>query len=301
MIPKFPTFKKLELSDKKEIERITKDFPPYSDFNFVSLWSWNTKNRIRVSMLNKNLVVQFSDYITGEPFLSFIGKHEVSATAFELLEFSNKKLKKNILQLVPEELSLHFKFRNSPFDIDSSRDDADYIHLSEHLAVMNTWHKSSKSKSLRKTIAVFPEYTLKIQPLNKINKKEYLSMFHKWSLNKHAHHAYDLNEYKAFRRFLGLQDRSLVCISIYIHKKLAAFSMYEKVHNQYGIAHFSKADVQQYPGVYDLLIWEEGRVFHKKNVKFLNFEQDLGISGLRYAKEKYRPLYLLKKVTVTLS
>lgn len=41
MIPKFPEFKKLELSNKEEIENFTSKFPPYSDFNFVSMWCWD--------------------------------------------------------------------------------------------------------------------------------------------------------------------------------------------------------------------------------------------------------------------
>ncbi|MBP6904485.1 MAG: DUF2156 domain-containing protein [Candidatus Pacebacteria bacterium] len=300
MIPKFPQFKKLEISDKKEIERITKDFPPYSDFNFISMWSWNTRNKIRVSKLNDNIVVQFSDYITNDIFLSFIGKNKVIETAFELLLFSKKHHQKNFLKLIPEELSLYFKFRHSPFTVSSDRDDADYMYLSEHLASMQDWRNNTKAKTLRKTIQTFPKYKVVVKPLKDTNKKAYLSMFHKWSIRKHDNHAYELNEYKAFQRFLKLADTSTIAICVYVKNQLAGFSMYEKINKRYAIAHFSKADIQDYPGIYDILNWEEGRVLHKKNIKFLNWEQDLGISGLRYAKEKYRPLFLLKKIMVTL-
>mgnify|MGYP001019837316 CR=1 FL=1 len=300
MVPEFPKFKKLERSDKKEIERVTKEFPPYSDFNFVSLWSWNTANKIRISKLNDNIVIRFSDYVTGDVFLSFIGKNKVIETAIELITFSKKRYGKNFLKLVPEELSLYFKFKHSPFVVHSDRDDADYMYLSEHLASMNNWQKSSKSKMLKKTLQSAGRYTVTTKPVGSIDKKQYLSMFHTWSMSKHGSDAYDLNEYRAFRRFLKLADPRTICISIYREGVLAAFSMYEKIKPSYATAHFSKAHTEKYPGSYDLLIWEEGRIFHKKNIKILNFEQDLGIPGLRYAKEKYRPLYLLKKITVTL-
>ncbi len=39
MLPQFPQFKPLELTDKSDIEAITKQHLPYSDFNFVSLWN----------------------------------------------------------------------------------------------------------------------------------------------------------------------------------------------------------------------------------------------------------------------
>ena len=70
MIPEFPEFKKLELSDKEEVEKITSKFPPYSDFNFVSMWSWNIENKIWISQLYGNLVVHFTDYLTDGTFLS---------------------------------------------------------------------------------------------------------------------------------------------------------------------------------------------------------------------------------------
>src|SRR3989338_5939738 len=102
MIPKFPKFKKLELSDKKDIEKFTSKFPPYSDFNFVSMWSWDIKGEMRISILNENLVVRFTDYITGEPFFSFLGNNKVNETAEALIDLSKKEGLKPMLKLVPE-------------------------------------------------------------------------------------------------------------------------------------------------------------------------------------------------------
>lgn len=73
MISQFPQFKELELEDKEEIEKFTSKYPPYSDFNFVSMWSWDVRGDMRVSKLNNNLVVRFTDYLTGSPFFSFLG------------------------------------------------------------------------------------------------------------------------------------------------------------------------------------------------------------------------------------
>lgn len=301
MIPKFPTFKQLELTDKKYIEKVTKEFPPYSDFNFTSLWVWNIRNTIKISTLNGNIVILFSDYVTNKKFISFIGKQQVLATTFELLFYSKKYLKKNFLKFIPEELTLFFTFKHSPLTVHQDRDDADYIYLTEHLATMDNWKKHSKGKSLRKHLSCFPKYTVSVLSLKDIKKKEFKNMFHTWSYSKHGDHAFDLNEFKAFQRFLTMPNQSLFFIAIYVDNKLAGFSAYEKVHHQYAIAHFSKADSEKYPGIYEILNWEEGRVLHAKGVRFLNWEQDLGIEGLRYAKEKYKPLFLLKKIIVSLS
>ena len=76
MLPEFPKFKSIDLTDKKEIEEINKKFPPYSDFNFVSMWCWDIKGEMHISILHDNLVVKFTDYLTGDPFFSFFGNNK---------------------------------------------------------------------------------------------------------------------------------------------------------------------------------------------------------------------------------
>ena len=102
MIPSFPSFKRLELSDRPEVEALLQPHPPYSDFNFASLWCYDTRGLSRLSMLHGNLVVQISDYLTGEPALSFLGVQRVADTAGALLDHAAKHQLCPTLRLVPE-------------------------------------------------------------------------------------------------------------------------------------------------------------------------------------------------------
>ena len=102
MLPVFPNFKNLEISDKEDIEYITHQFPPYSDFNFVSLWAWNTQGKIEISQLNNNLVVKFQDYLDNNYFYSFIGMHDVLTSIEKLLSASKAKGFGEELKLIPE-------------------------------------------------------------------------------------------------------------------------------------------------------------------------------------------------------
>ncbi|MGA9396241.1 MAG: hypothetical protein WCA83_14480 [Azonexus sp.] len=43
MIPDFPEFKPLELTDRAAIEAVVHAFPPYSDFSFTNLYAWNAQ------------------------------------------------------------------------------------------------------------------------------------------------------------------------------------------------------------------------------------------------------------------
>ena len=63
-IPTFPALKSISIDDRQSLEKYISSFPPYSDFNFMSLLTWNTDDCILVSKLFGNLVIQFDDYIS---------------------------------------------------------------------------------------------------------------------------------------------------------------------------------------------------------------------------------------------
>ena len=120
MPPLFPKFKPLEFTDKVEMEAITSKFDPYSDFNFTSLFSWNTQEEIQIAQLNGNLVVEFTDYICGEHFFSFIGDQDIEKTANQLLNFSQGKEFIQELRLIPQIVADRF-LTNPDFEVVEDR------------------------------------------------------------------------------------------------------------------------------------------------------------------------------------
>src|SRR5438874_11152557 len=102
MLPQFPQFKKLELSDAEDVQRYTARYAPFSDFNFACLWSWNIDSSVLLSELNGNLVVRLGDYITGEVVYSFLGDSRVNETVETLIDLSCRENLEPRLQLVHE-------------------------------------------------------------------------------------------------------------------------------------------------------------------------------------------------------
>ena len=190
-------------------------------------------------------------------------------------------------------------YKGSDFKIKTDRDSSDYIYLVEHLAGMKDWKKNTCARRIKKFIQKYPNYVVKELSSKDISHNEYKKMFEKWSQNKKIDKHFELNEYKAFERFLELDDESIKFISIYMSDILIGFSVYEILSNNYAIAHFSKADSKDYPEIFDLLNWEEARYCYKIGIKYLNWEQDLGIEGIRYSKEKYKPCFLMRKFIVS--
>lgn len=297
MIPKFPEFKKLELSDEEKIGKITKKFPPYSDFNFVSMWSWNIANKIRISQLHGNLVVHFTDYLIDETFFSFIGENKISETATELITFSKKHYNVNSLKLIPEEIANSLD--KSKFTILSDVNSHDYIYSIPHLASMNVWPQSSLSKGIRRFIKKYSDYVIKQYLIKEISKDKYEEMFQKWAKNKKIKNHLELNEYKALKKLLQIDSKNIKIVSIYLNNILIGFTAHEILANNYAMSHFAKADVSHHSSVYDVLNWEEAKILKNQEIKYYNWEQDLGIQGLRNSKQKYKPSFLLKKFTIT--
>lgn len=61
MIPAFPDFKKVEVSDRGVVEAHTHKYDPYSDFNFTSLWAWDTSNERMISESNGNRILRLGN------------------------------------------------------------------------------------------------------------------------------------------------------------------------------------------------------------------------------------------------
>ncbi len=298
MIPDFPQFKKLELSDKIDVETFTSKFPHYSDFNFLSMWCWDIHSKVGISILNNNLVVSFSDYVTGESHLSFMGDNDVLKTADELIKFSVGNYKNSFLKFIPEELTLNFK--GSKFITKEDRDAFDYIYLVEDLANMHNWSQNTSGKRIRQFIQKKYSYVVKHSSLSEVDIKEYYDIFHKWAESKKIDNHFELNEFKAFKKLSSVKDENLRILSIYENDTMVGFTLYELISNYYAISHFAKADKRHHSAIFDLLNWEEAKYLHKLGVKYYNWEQDLGIPSLRYAKIKYRPAFLLRKLYLNL-
>lgn len=164
MIPQFPEFKKIELSDREAVEAHTKKYQPYSDFNFTSLWSWDISNERMISELNGNLVVRFTDYQTQELFFSFLGAREVEKTVKELLSYSKDVGIPPVLRLVPEIVINEIDIPQ--FKIVRDFDNFDYIYLIPLLSKMQGKAYKSRRVPAEKFLREQPSARFEIRNLS---------------------------------------------------------------------------------------------------------------------------------------
>lgn len=297
MIPEFPKFKKLELSDKNDVEEFASKFPPYSDFNFVSMWSWDIRGEMRLSVLNNNLVVRFRDYLTGKLLYSFLGKNKAAETAEILIEFSKKEGLEPRLKLIPEEVVNNLIGPN--FNVAMDQDAFDYIYSVSHLSNMNNWAKHGSGKNIRSYTRSCPNYVVKHHSIKDTKMEEIIEMFRVWAKNKGEENYSKLNEYEALERIFEIKNNDVGVVSIYVDNVLVGFTIYEILSYNYAISHFAKSNIEHHCAIGDILNWEEAKILDVQGIKYFSWEQDLGIPGLRKSKEKYKPSFFLKKFIIS--
>lgn len=301
MIPIFPKFKKISRNDREEILARTKSFLPYSDYNFNSLWSWDTTGHLRFSDLNGNLVVMMPDYITSKNILSYVGIKKPKDTVETLLDYSEKKHVTIGLKLVPE-VAVN-RLVNNGIHIKEDRNNFDYLFSTKKLADLKGREFKVKRHLANRFKKQHPEAIFKTEPLSDPQSyQQVLEVLKEWESTKKGKADTQL-EHKAIRRILKLakMDKNELMLSgIYFSGELLAFSIDEILSNGYGISHFYKIK-SAYKGVSEYLNQETAQYLYDNGVELWNWEQDLGIEGLRKSKTSYRPVQFLKKYIITKS
>lgn len=293
MIPYFPNFKKIEIGDYDEVKEITKQLPPYSDFNFISMWSWDIKNEMAISKLHGNLVVKFTDYITGEPFFSFLGINSIKKTLEIVLEHDRVENNNVGLKLLPKEIITNDEIDISKLNIFEDTDHHDYIYSIELLSHYGDPKLKKHRNSLNSFLRKYPEARSEV--INLTDKDTYqniLNLFGIWESNKNS---FTPHEFLALKKCIKeASSFPLLGIGVFIGGELIGFTINQIESTDYAACFFAKANIN-YSGVYSYLISETARYLYKQGVKYLNYEQDLGLASLRDSKKALAPVYFLKK------
>lgn len=298
MIPKFPKFKRLALTDKTSISHITRLHEPYSDFNFQSLWSYNIHNNVKISLLYENLVIILESYIYEQPVISFIGRSKLEDTIDKLIKWAEKNNLERVLRLVPESvvaerpLLTHYSIIEDP-------DNHDYIISLEDFKDLRGAKYRSKRKNVEKFLLNYPLSTVRhLQLGRKSIQKTILGLFDDWVLDNNLSIENTRHERESLRRFLRdyryLDGRGL---GIWHHKKLLGFYLYAIDNQEYAHNYYMKTR-RNHRGLYETMDHVAAHFLYNRGCRNLNIQQDLGRSKLRLSKQLCRPSKYLKKYII---
>ena len=194
--------------------------------------------------------------------------------------------KEELLRLFPEK-----------FEITEHRDYADYVYRVSDLVNLS----GKKYHGKRNHLARFYENDWSFEPITPDNVAECLEMNHRWSVeNADTKEDGVLAERCAVRLCLTHMEE-LGCFGglLRVNGAVAASTVGERLNSDTVVVHFEKA-FSRIQGAYPAI----NREFLSRMCRdyaYVNREEDLGIEGLRRAKESYHPAFLVTKYGVTLA
>jgi len=304
MIEKFPVFHSLELEDKDIVESFVGQFAPYSDFNFVSLFSWDADGDARVCWLNDNLVFKFPDYVTEEFLYTFLGTKKLQETIETLLTQARSEGVMLHLKLIPQEVVDALQKVPHSYHVYEDPDNHDYILSVEEHATL----PGKKYKKKRNMVRRFEkEYGHRDVVLREVDLRDVdiqgktHELFHRWTKVRQKTAEDVKNELGAFTKLLEHAEHfTLHSFGLFVDGVMEAFTFHEPVGKDHVVTHFEKTN-PEYIGIGEYFKHHYCEKLHDLGKKFINYEQDLGDEGLKQTKHLQKPTHLLKKYCVALS
>ena len=183
------------------------------------------------------------------------------------------------------------------FRIRSSRDSFDYVYDIERLCTISGKKLQSKRNHCNRFEQDHPEY--QVLPLTDELLTRCQAFTERW-YEEHAHlhdpADYDREKTAIARAFAHFHAMEMEGIALVCDLGLVGFSMGNRIREDMFDVNYEKA-LAAVNGAYPMVNREFARYLHEKYpaVQFLNREDDMGIPGLRKAKESYYPDILLEK------
>ena len=285
-------FKEITKDDKKIFDKYLRlTYHENSAFNFTNFYMWRKYYQARWAVEDDVLFVKY-----GENFLQpFCADDKVESAVRKIVE-------KNSAEYIFINAEKNFvaqleKISDLEFEILPQRNRFDYVYNTQDLINLSgrKYHRAKNLinafRNLYPTAQYVSDFTDEV-------KKLCIDCLNIWYTE------HDLTEYPAlpFERaaILELLDDfdffDIKIGAIILAGKVVAFSLGEQINSDTAVIHIEKADFDV-KGAY-AVINQKFAAQAWKDLKFINREEDLGIAGIRAAKESYKPVKMIEKFNV---
>jgi hypothetical protein len=297
-----PTFVEIEDLHKDVVNSITRDFPPYCDFQFSNLLSWSsTKYPTKISFLNGNLIVEMKEYDSDRVVTMFMGKHDVANSVHDILKTHP------VLERVPEEVAsvlINSPDKNS-FCVTEDAGNHDYIIRLENIVDLKGRGYKSKRSCVERFQKLYPSH--QIREINYSDSKTLSlleDLFKDVAKEKEIGFEVLAEEFEAVEKLLVHADIfDIDILAVFYSERLVGFTINEILHESpysTALGCFGKS-LRKYKGLFAYMEFVTANYLLKRGLEYINLEEDLGFSGLEKSKSLWRPDKMLKKYIVKLS
>jgi hypothetical protein len=229
-----------------------------------------------------------------------LGHQKTQETTAVLLTAAKKSNYIQHLKLIAHDVIQNCPQLHDSFLIKEDSNNHDYILSLDNLSKLEGGEFHTHRKMLHRFKKNFPTIQATcLDLLDKKVRKDIATLFTLWVNQNNKNQEDSKKEWKAIEKLLShASDLSLFAIGLYSDHALIGFYIVDTSHPQYAESHFTKFD-RSYDGAKYFLRKHLADELLKKNYKYLNIEQDLGESGLRFTKNHWNPVFFLKKYIIS--
>jgi len=275
----------VSIADRPLFERYFKAFPQeICEMTFTNMLLWGESRKHRFCEEEGHLLTSFEKRGEKRKWYPPVGPDPSRILREIGKEVSWLYLGENIASQIRETLPLQ-----------EERDRFDYIYGLQDLRELRGGKYAEKRNLLRQCLKHNPE----IVRLQSSHREECKAMIGRWmDAGEHQGSASTLDEVSALHLAMEHFDTlGLIGIGIRINGTMEAFAIGAPLNATMFVEHFEKTS-NAYPGLYALILHEFAKAIPAE-FTHLNREEDLGIPGLRTAKERWHPYSLVKKYSLS--
>lgn len=287
-------FRDIKAEDKLIFDRYRPTDAIESEAVFTTMFIWNGYYRLKVAEYGGFFYIQFNvkDRIPSYYFPLGIG--DINSALDALKEYTRANGHIMAFRLVTEaQLEKLLAYSGADFVYTEERDCEDYVYPSAQLISL----AGKKLHAKRNHINYFIEnYNYTYEPVTAetaVNECAPL-MYELIGGKEHNVNSFELPAMKSFFDNYGILGEKGAVIRV--DGEIVAMSFGEAISSQAALIQLEVAR-DEYRGAYQMI----NKLFCEnewKNYPFINREEDMGLEGLRRAKESYQPIFLVKKYTV---
>ena len=264
------------------------------DYNFVNLFIWSEIYEAQWALSDETLIIyNGKDDMSIMPSGCNINADRILFISDELIKIGKSGnfalVEQNFIDKNRPALEEKFEFKEDPAF-------ADYIYSVDKLINLKGKKLQKKKNLISQFVRGYPEYkTLKLE---KGYFDECFNLAEKWCISKNCEKVGFSHEKSALGKALNNYDAlELEGLTVFIENQMIAFSIFSKMNDEMYDVHFEKFS-NDIKGAGQIINFETVKYLSGK-CKFVNREQDLGIEGLRQAKQSYDPELVLLTYRLT--
>ena len=295
-------FKALQLNDKKIIDKFVGSYGYGTyEYAFSTLYMWREMCKPQYAIMQDSLIVRKQEKEKGQYFMAPIGYVEEKLT-FIIDELS--RIKKSSSSMPYLFRDIEEDFLNKLICIYGDRvtytedeNNFDYIYDVSELIELSGKKFHSKKNHFNNFIKSYDYYIKDISDEDTAEKCIYFAQ--QWLKEKTSVSEELRYEQRVIEDIIkNYKELDIEGMAVFVQDQVAGFCLGERLKEDMAVIHIEKGN-SDFKGVYAFI----NNVFLNKyfsDIKYVNRQEDLGIKGLRKAKQSYHPIKLEKKFNVNI-